>query len=115
MIKYGYLSIESPHVSQENELSSCKIDFKLLRTFLYFVSEVLCLISSSILILVVFIMHLWDLRLLKNLFHFFDYLWKDKNKITTILGIHLILLGIGTFLLAFKTFYFGGAYDTRAQ
>ena len=33
---------------------------------------------------------------------------------TTILGIHLILLGIGAFLLVFKDIYFGGVYDTWA-
>ena len=40
--------------------------------------------------------------------------WKDKNKMTTILGIHLILLGLGAFLVVFKALYFGGLYDTRA-
>ncbi|KAK7829722.1 photosystem ii cp43 reaction center protein [Quercus suber] len=33
---------------------------------------------------------------------------------TTILGIHFILLGIGAFLLVFKAIYFGGVYDTWA-
>ena len=37
-----------------------------------------------------------------------------RSKMTTILGIHFILLGIGTFLLVFKTIYFGGIYDTWA-
>ncbi|KAI3877964.1 hypothetical protein MKX03_027142 [Papaver bracteatum] len=36
------------------------------------------------------------------------FVWKDRNKMTTILGIHLILLGIGAFLLVLKALYFGG-------
>ena len=47
-------------------------------------------------------------------FLFFGYAWKDGNKLITILGIHLILLGIDAFLLAFKALYFGGAYDSCA-
>ena len=49
---------------------------------------------------------------LEESFPFFDYIWKDRNKMTTILGIHFILLGIGAFLLVFKAIYFGGVYDT---
>ncbi|CAA0810765.1 Photosystem II CP43 reaction center protein [Striga hermonthica] len=33
---------------------------------------------------------------------------------TTILGMNLILLGLGAFLLVFKALYFGGVYDTWA-
>lgn len=44
---------------------------------------------------------------LKKSFPFFGYIWKDINTMTTILGIHLILLGIDTFLLVHKTLYFG--------
>ena len=33
---------------------------------------------------------------------------------TTILGIHLIILGIGSWLLVWKAMYFGGVYDTWA-
>ncbi|KAB8831628.1 hypothetical protein FH972_026756 [Carpinus fangiana] len=51
---------------------------------------------------------------LEESFPFFGYVWKDRNKMTTILGIHLILLGIGAFLLVFKALYFGGVYDTWA-
>jgi photosystem II CP43 chlorophyll apoprotein len=45
---------------------------------------------------------------------FFAYEWRDKSKMTTILGIHLILLGAGAFLLVAKACYFGGIYDTWA-
>src|SRR4030067_2934236 len=51
---------------------------------------------------------------LEESFPFFGYVWKDRNKMTTILGIHLLLLGIGAFLLVFKASYFGGIYDTWA-
>ncbi|KAK2965091.1 hypothetical protein RJ640_012565 [Escallonia rubra] len=48
---------------------------------------------------------------------YFSYPYESDNtinKMTTILGIHLILLGIGAFLLVFKALYFGGVYDTWA-
>ncbi|CAL9095338.1 unnamed protein product [Musa textilis] len=49
---------------------------------------------------------------LEESFPFFGYVWKDGNKMTTILGIHLILLGLCAFLLVLKPIYFGGIYDT---
>lgn len=42
---------------------------------------------------------------------FFAYSWKDKNQMTTILGIHLILLGVGAWLLVLKAMNYGGLYD----
>ena len=42
---------------------------------------------------------------------FFAYSWKDKNQMTTILGIHLILLGLGAWLLVLKAMSYGGLYD----
>jgi photosystem II CP43 chlorophyll apoprotein len=45
---------------------------------------------------------------------FFDFDWADKDKITTILGINLIFLGIGAWLLVAKAMFLGGVYDTWA-
>jgi photosystem II CP43 chlorophyll apoprotein len=41
----------------------------------------------------------------------FNYDWEDRDKMTTILGIHLILLGIGAGLLVVKATFWGGIYD----
>jgi len=45
---------------------------------------------------------------------FFGYDWKDKNKMTSIIGFHLIILGCGALLLVIKAMFFGGLYDTWA-
>ncbi len=45
---------------------------------------------------------------------FFGYDWKDTDKMTTIIGIHLILLGIGAFGLVFKAMFWGGIFDPWA-
>lgn len=42
---------------------------------------------------------------------FFGYDWKDKRKMTSILGIHLVLLGIGAWLLVAKAMFWGGLFD----
>ncbi|DAD49278.1 TPA_asm: hypothetical protein HUJ06_031945 [Nelumbo nucifera] len=85
-----------------------------LDTFPYFVSGVLHLISSAVLGFGGIYHALLGPETLEESFPFFGYVWKDRNKMTTILGIHLILLGIGAFLLVLKALYFGGVYDTWA-
>lgn len=83
-------------------------------TFPFFVVAVLHLISSAVLGLGGIYHALRGPEVLENYSAFFGYDWKDKNKMTTILGIHLILLGLGAFLLVIKAMFVGGLYDTWA-
>ncbi|PUZ60530.1 hypothetical protein GQ55_4G138100 [Panicum hallii var. hallii] len=87
---------------------------EVLDTFSYFVSGVLHQISSAVLGFGGIYHALLGPETLEESFPFFGYVWKDRNKMTTILGIHLILLGLGAFLLVLKALYFGGVYDTWA-
>ncbi|KAL5646937.1 hypothetical protein ACJX0J_002012 [Zea mays] len=80
---------------------------EVLDTFPYFVSGVLHLISSAVLGFGGIYHALLGPETLEESFPFFGYVWKDRNKMTTILGIHLILLGLGAFLLVLKALYFG--------
>jgi photosystem II CP43 chlorophyll apoprotein len=41
----------------------------------------------------------------------FGYQWDDGRKMTSILGIHLVLLGVGALLLVLKAVFVGGLYD----
>jgi photosystem II CP43 chlorophyll apoprotein len=63
-------------------------------TFPYFVSGVLHLISSAVLGFGGVYHSLVGPETLEESFPFFGYVWKDKNKMTTILGIHLVILDI---------------------
>ena len=87
---------------------------EIIDTFPYFVSGVLHLISSAVLGFGGVYHSLIGPETLEESFPFFGYVWKDKNKMTSILGYHLIILGCGAWLLVLKAMYFGGVYDTWA-
>ena len=80
----------------------------------YFAVGVIHLISSAVLGFGGIYHSLLGPDTLEESFPFFGYDWRDKNKMTTILGIHLCLLGGGSLLLVAKAMYIGGVYDTWA-
>jgi photosystem II CP43 chlorophyll apoprotein len=80
----------------------------------YFAVGVIHLVSSAVLGFGGIYHSLLGPDTLEESFPFFGYDWRDKNKMTTILGIHLCLLGCGAFLLVAKASYLGGVYDTWA-
>jgi photosystem II CP43 chlorophyll apoprotein len=84
-------------------------------TYSYFVIGALHLISSAFLGFGGIFHSLRGPEKLEPKFRFFGYDWADTNKMTTILGIHLVLLGIGAFLLVAKAMFFGGLYDPIVQ
>jgi len=45
----------------------------------------------------------------------FGYNWEDGSKMTSILGIHLVLLGVGALLLVVKAAFVGGLYDSTLE
>ncbi|MDV2992917.1 MAG: Photosystem II CP43 reaction center protein [Chroococcidiopsis sp. SAG 2025] len=84
-------------------------------TFPYFAIGSIHLISSAFLGYGGIFHALRGPATLENRFRFFGYDWADTGKMTTILGIHLVLLGIGAFLLVAKAMYFGGLYDPAVE
>jgi photosystem II CP43 chlorophyll apoprotein len=87
---------------------------EVLDTFPYFVVGVLHLISSAVLGLGGIYHAVRGPETLEEYSSFFGYDWKDKNQMTNIIGYHLILLGLGAFLLVIKAMFLGGVYDTWA-
>lgn len=83
-------------------------------TYSYFVVGVLHLISSAFLGFGGIFHALRGPTILEERFSFFGYRWEDANKMTTILGIHLVLLGLGAGLLVAKAMFFGGLYDSTS-
>lgn len=80
-------------------------------TYPYFVIGSLHLISSAFLGFGGIFHSLWGPKYLNNVSEFFGYDWQDTDKMTDIIGIHLVLLGLGAFLLVAKAMYYGGLYD----
>jgi photosystem II CP43 chlorophyll apoprotein len=80
-------------------------------TYPYFVIGVVHLISSAVLGAGGLFHVFKGPRKLEDRFPVFGYRWDDANQMTTILGIHLVLLGTGALLLVAKAIAFGGLYD----
>lgn len=85
---------------------------KIVDTYPYFQIGVIHLISSAFLGFGGIFHTLKGPATLEEKTPFFGYRWEDADKMTTILGIHLVLLGVGALLLVAKAMYFGGLYDT---
>ncbi|MEG3953965.1 chlorophyll a/b binding light-harvesting protein [Microcoleus sp. herbarium2] len=81
-------------------------------TYPYFAVGAIQLISSAFLAFGGFFHSLKGSATLEERTSFFGYKWEHADKMTTILGIHLVLLGVAAFLLVAKAMYFGGLYDT---
>ncbi|PLZ95399.1 PsbB/PsbC family photosystem II protein [Fischerella thermalis CCMEE 5268] len=87
---------------------------QVISTYPYFVISVLHLIPSVILAAGGIYHSLLGPEVLEDnptLAGFFGYDWKDKDKMTTILGIHLVILGLGAWLLVAKAMFWGGLFD----
>lgn len=80
-------------------------------TYPYFAIGVIHLISSAFLGAGGIFHALRGPDKLEGKFKFFGYRWDDANKMTTIIGIHLVLLGLGSLLLVIKAMFYGGLYD----
>ncbi len=84
-------------------------------TYPYFAIGALHLISSAFLGFGGIFHSLQGPDKLEDRFSFFGYDWSDSDKMTTIIGIHLVLLACGAFLLVAKAMYFGGLYDPNIE
>ena len=85
---------------------------KIVDTYPYFAVGAIHLISSAFLGFGGIFHSLKESATLEERTPFFGYKWEDPDKMTTILGIHLVLQGVGAYLLVAKAMYFGGLYDT---
>ncbi|MBW4644809.1 MAG: chlorophyll a/b binding light-harvesting protein [Goleter apudmare HA4340-LM2] len=91
---------------------------QIIDTYPYFVIGVLHLISSAVLGAGGIYHALLGPEVLPKNQTFlgsFDYDWQDEDKMTTIIGIHLVLLGLGAWLLVGKAMFWGGLYDPATE
>jgi photosystem II CP43 chlorophyll apoprotein len=84
---------------------------EIISTYPYFAIGAIHLISSAFLGFGGIFHAVFGPKYLANVSEFFGYEWRDTNKMTDIIGIHLILLGLGALLLVAKAMFFGGLYD----
>ncbi len=82
-------------------------------TYPYFVIGIVHLISSAVLGAGGIYHSLRGQTVLDN--GWFSYDWEDGRKMTSILGIHLMLLGGGAWLLVAKAMFWGGLYDPQVS
>ncbi len=82
-------------------------------TYPYFVIGIVHLISSAVLGAGGIYHSLQGDAILDDTW--FNYDWSDGRKMTSILGIHLLLLGGGAWLLVAKAMFWGGLYDPLQQ
>jgi len=84
---------------------------EIISTYPYYQIGVIHLISSAVLGLGGLFHALQGPSELESKFKLFSYLWNNPAKMTTILGIHLIFLGLGALLFVVKATKGGGLYD----
>jgi photosystem II CP43 chlorophyll apoprotein len=82
-------------------------------TYPYFVIGIIHLISSAVLGAGGIYHSLRGEAILNS--NQFSYDWENGRKMTSILGIHLILLGGGAWLLVAKATFWGGLYDPQVS
>jgi len=85
---------------------------EIVNLYSFFIIGVIHLISSAILSFGGIYHSLKGPIFLETNLPFFGYDWRDKSKMTSILGSHLIILGLGCGLLVLKGCTIGGIYDT---
>ena len=88
-------------------------DGVILDTHAYFVVGALHLISSAFLGFGGLYHTFKGPASLEETFPGYGYRWDNSGKMTSILGAHLILLGVGAQLLVIKAMFLGGLYDAN--